>query len=183
MESAESVKCHTTNRVLMYSGWPPKLMKVVCPAEPGTREFMIHVFSEEWLGSGSDGMWPAPSRPPGILLDFVARENGQAAASWLEISKTRSALRRQLSMPERATENETVFGSDCPYRCPELSACIAPSLWCDGRTNCPSGHDEANCGSGAKLLGLLPAEMWLVLTGVGGIVTAFTCLMIILISR
>ena len=183
-DSTESVKCHTTNRVLLYSGWPPKLLKVVCPADPETREFAVHVFSEEWLGvSSEETMWPTPSRPPALLLDFVARENGQAAASWLEISKTKSALRRQLRLPERSAENETVFNGDCPHRCPELSACIAPSLWCDGRTNCPSGHDEADCGNGARLLGMLPSEMWLVLTGIGGIVAAFACLLIILISR
>lgn len=39
-----------------------------------------------------------------------------------------------------ATANETLneFGffpkeSDCEYKCPEIDACIAASLWCDGK--------------------------------------------------
>ncbi|XP_060815938.1 uncharacterized protein LOC132907159 isoform X1 [Bombus pascuorum] len=182
-EMNEQSKCPTTNRILLYSGWPPKLLKVVCPAEPGAREFTVHVFSEEWLGGTGEGKWPGPPRPPALLLDFVARESGQAAASWLEISKSRAALRRQLRLPERGIENETLTNGDCPHKCPELSACIAASLWCDGRAHCPSGHDEANCGNGAKLLGLLPSEMWLVLAAVAGIIAAFACLFVVLISR
>ncbi|EFN84080.1 hypothetical protein EAI_00497 [Harpegnathos saltator] len=181
--ASDQVKCPTTNRILLYSGWPPRLLKVICPAEPGAREFTVHVFSEEWLGS-SEGKRPGPPRPPALLLDFIARESGQAAASWLEISKSRAALRRQLRLPERGgIENETVPHGDCPHKCPELGACIAASLWCDGRAHCPSGHDEANCGNGARLLGLLPPTMWLVVAGVAGIVTAFACLFTILISR
>ncbi|EZA51466.1 hypothetical protein X777_09735 [Ooceraea biroi] len=99
--SSDQTKCPTTNRILLYSGWPPKLLKVVCPAEPGSREFTVHVFSEEWLGPMEEGKWPGPPRPPALLLDFVAREPGQAAASWLEISKSRAALRRQLRLPDR----------------------------------------------------------------------------------
>ncbi|XP_011053058.1 PREDICTED: uncharacterized protein LOC105145301 [Acromyrmex echinatior] len=189
--SGDQIKCPTTNRILLYSGWPPKLLKVVCPAEPGAREFTVHVFSQEWLGPTEEGKWPGPPRPPALLLDFVARESGQAAASWLEISKSRAALRRQLRLPERipggVIENETngmpSYIGDCPHKCPELGACIAASLWCDGHAHCPSGHDEANCGNGARLLGLLPPTIWLVVAGVAGIVTAFACLFTILISR
>ncbi|GLV31385.1 uncharacterized protein CBL_20019 [Carabus blaptoides fortunei] len=32
---------------------------------------------------------------------------------------------------------------ECPFRCPELNACINASVWCDGVINCPSGYDEA----------------------------------------
>ncbi|XP_015595312.1 uncharacterized protein LOC107267765 isoform X2 [Cephus cinctus] len=181
-ESSDIPKCPTTNRILLYSAWASKLLKVICPAEPGAREYTVHVFSEEWLG-GAEGKWPGPPKPPALLLDFVAREPGQAAASWLEISKSRSALRRQLRLPERGVENETVTNGDCPHRCPELGACIASSLWCDGRIHCPSGHDEAQCGNGARLLGLLPPTMWLVVAGVAGIVTASACLLVILIGR
>lgn len=49
-QMAEIAKCPTTNRLLLYSGWPPRLHKVVCPADPGTKEYILHVFSEEWLG-------------------------------------------------------------------------------------------------------------------------------------
>lgn len=178
-------KCPTTNRILLYSGWPAKLLKVVCPAEPGANDYNVHVFSEEWLiaAGNSDEQWLAPQRPAALLIEFVAREPGHAAASWLEISKSRSALHRQLRLPGRIIENETIGNGDCLHTCPELGACIAASLWCDGRIHCPSGHDEANCGSGARLLGLLPPGMWLVVAGVAGIVTAFACLLTILICK
>ncbi|KAJ8664857.1 hypothetical protein QAD02_006519, partial [Eretmocerus hayati] len=178
------VKCPTSNRLLLYSGWPPRLHKVVCPADPGAREYTVHVFSEEWLGNGDRSMdYPGPPRSPALLLDFVAREPGQAAASWLEISKSRAALRSQLRLlPEREAENGSLVMRDCPHKCPELGACISSSLWCDGHVHCPSGHDEANCGSGARLLKLLPASVWLV-AACTSIVTAFACLFTILISR
>ncbi|XP_012271865.1 uncharacterized protein LOC105695127 [Orussus abietinus] len=186
-EGTEGVpRCPTTNRVLLYSGWPPRLLKVVCPAEPGSRDFTVHVFSEEWLGPTSEGRHPGPPRPPALILDFVARESGQAAASWLEISKTRSALRRHLRLPERGPEiegNESLTHEDCAHKCPELGACISPSLWCDGRVHCPSGHDEAHCGNGARLLGLLPPAMWFMVVGVTGIATVFACLIAILVGR
>ncbi|XP_063981005.1 uncharacterized protein LOC135164513 [Diachasmimorpha longicaudata] len=183
--SETTPKCPTANRILLYSGWPAKLLKVVCPAEPGARDYTVHVFSEEWLltAGNSDERWLSPARPAALLIDFVAREPGQAAASWLEISKTRSALRRQLRLPGRVSENETIGTGDCLHTCPEIGACIAPSLWCDGRIHCPSGYDEANCGSGARLLGLLPPGMWLVVAAGAGILTAFACLLSILMCK
>ncbi|XP_057323638.1 uncharacterized protein LOC130666541 [Microplitis mediator] len=178
------VKCPTSNRLLLYSGWPMKLLKVVCPVEPGARDRTVHIFSEEWLlaAGNSDEHWLSPARPASLLVEFVAREPGQAAASWLEISKSRSALHRQLRLPGRTTDNDTST-ADCLHTCPELGACIASSLWCDGHIHCPSGHDEANCGSGARLLGLLPPGMWLVVAVISGIVTAFACLLTILVCK
>jgi hypothetical protein len=39
----------------------------------------------------------------------------------------------------------TVWRLDhCAHRCPELSACINASLFCDGYEHCPSGYDEAS---------------------------------------
>ncbi|KAK0173755.1 hypothetical protein PV328_006903 [Microctonus aethiopoides] len=183
--SDPNTKCPTANRILLYSGWPAKLLKVVCPAEPGARDYTVHVFSEEWLiaAGDSDEHWLAPPRQAALIIEFISRESGQAAASWLEISKSRSALRRQLRLPGRVMENETVNTGDCLHTCPELGACIAASLWCDGRIHCPSGHDEENCGSGARLLGLLPPGMWLAVAGVAGVVTAFACLLTILMCK
>ncbi|XP_034948578.1 uncharacterized protein [Chelonus insularis] len=182
--SESSTKCPTSNRLLLYTGWPTKLLKVVCPVDPNTRESTVHVFSEEWrIAAGdADEHWLAPPRPAALVIEFIAREPGQATASWLEISKSRSALHRQLRLPGRTSDNDTT-STDCLYTCPELGACIAEALWCDGHTHCPSGHDEANCGSGARLLGLLPPGMWLVVAGVAGIVTAFACLLTILICK
>ncbi|KAL7290213.1 hypothetical protein TKK_0015919 [Trichogramma kaykai] len=181
--SSSLTKCPTTNRLLMYSGWPPRLHKVVCPADPDSREYTVHVYSEEWLGSnGKISELQGPGRSPALLLDFVAREPGEAAASWLEISKSRSALRSQLRL---LPESEGLNGSlrDCQHRCPELGACIASSLWCDGRIHCPSGFDEADCASGTRLLGWLSGGAWLLLAAVAGILAACACLFAVLVGR
>ncbi|XP_023245630.1 uncharacterized protein LOC106640896 [Copidosoma floridanum] len=178
-DAGEPAKCPTKNRLLLYSGWPLRLRKVICPSEPEVREYTVHVFSEEWLGEDTGTSFPGPVRSPAMLLDFVAREQGQAAVSWLEISKSRQARRSQLLFE---AENGSLT-RDCPHKCPELGACISASLWCDGHVHCPSGHDEANCGSGARLLGLLPSAMWLVILSCIGLVSVFGCLIATIVSR
>ncbi|XP_030374233.1 uncharacterized protein LOC115623825 [Scaptodrosophila lebanonensis] len=79
--------------------------------------------------------------------------------------------------------NETLneFGfypkeSDCEYKCPEIDACIAASLWCDGHHNCPSGFDESEeeCGTARKLLEL-PGGVFAALGCIAAALTA--CLM------
>lgn len=81
----------------------------------------MQVFSEEWLGNVTGGKHPGPPKPPAIILEFIAHDSGQAAASWLEISKSRSALRRELRVEvDKSEENETATNGDCLYKCPEL---------------------------------------------------------------
>ncbi|RZF39533.1 hypothetical protein LSTR_LSTR001054 [Laodelphax striatellus] len=167
----DPLACTTKNRVLLYTGKPIRLMKVVCPAPPQDRKFAVHVFSEEWTkGEAGSGMMLQPPRPPSFLLEFIGREAGSAALSWLEISRTKSSL-MQLAADygEPAEPSNDTLDWECPHRCPELNACISSSLWCDGRSNCPSGFDEAEtqCGGvGRRLLARLPAYAML-----GGVAT------------
>lgn len=49
-----------------------------------------------------------------------------------------SISRRYLVTQAGATQPE-----ECPYKCPELNACINSSVWCDGISHCPTGYDEA----------------------------------------
>ncbi|CAG9857034.1 unnamed protein product [Phyllotreta striolata] len=150
----EAIRCPSSNRILVYSGRPPKLVRVVCPAEPGTRPLAVHVFSDEWWGE------PPPRRPPNFLVEWIGAEAGAAAFSWLEISRPRSSLMHQLQVPANASGNDSdaAGGGECAHKCPELDACIGAELWCDGKDHCPSGYDEAeaNCGAAAKLLNALP---------------------------
>ncbi|KAL1128871.1 hypothetical protein AAG570_013405 [Ranatra chinensis] len=76
--------CPTTNRVLLYTGSPLRLLRVVCPSSMKEKEFAVHVFSEEWFG----GKWH--QSPPSFLVEFVGKESGEASLNWLEISKSRS---------------------------------------------------------------------------------------------
>jgi len=63
-----------------------------------------------------------------------------------------------------ATANETLneFGffpkeSDCEYKCPEIDACIAASLWCDGKYRLPAeatAHFSEGCRMGFRMRAL-----------------------------
>lgn len=149
----EPMRCPTSNRILIYSGRPPKLIKALCPGEPGSKPLAVQVFSEEWWGEDSTTI---QKRPPNFLVEWISNEAGLAAFSWLEISRSRSSLLHQLQVPVNVSANETDF--ECMHRCPELDACISPELWCDGKENCPSGWDEseAQCGTTSRLLTSLP---------------------------
>lgn len=46
--SEDSMRCHTKNRLMVYTGRPLRLMKVVCPAQAGPRPPSLHIFSEDW---------------------------------------------------------------------------------------------------------------------------------------
>lgn len=68
------------------------------------------------------------------------REPGSVSFSWLEIQRTKASLIQQLDLQTNFTANETLmeFGlypkdGDCEHKCPELDACIASNLWCDGK--------------------------------------------------
>ncbi|XP_063232233.1 uncharacterized protein LOC134536448 [Bacillus rossius redtenbacheri] len=197
----EPARCPTKNRILLYSGRPARLMRVVCPAAPNARQFAVHVFSEEWFGGGGGGggggdLYLQAPRPPSFLVEFVGRDPGLAALNWLEISRSRASLLQQLRAELSASSSWAAAGNDsalppaadweCPHRCPELNACISASLWCDGRANCPSGYDEAEpqCGARRGLLGLLPGGALAVLAcGAAGLVALFASGCALLASR
>lgn len=151
--SDETTRCPTSNRILLYSGKPPKLIRVLCPAEPGQRQLDVQLFSEDWWG---EGMFHVQQKPANFLIEWIPNEPGIAAFSWLEISRSKSSLLQQLQVPINASVNETSY--ECFHRCPELDACISSMLWCDGKDHCPSGFDESEtqCGTASRLLTSLP---------------------------
>ena len=140
-----------------------------------TRSFGASSFSEV-----PSSIPPPPPRPPSFLVEFVGIESGVASLSWLEISRSRSSLLQQLHLDDTTTSTEDGANDtsrdewECRHRCPELNACISAVLWCDGRSNCPSGYDEDEGHCGAALFwGLVPpgAES-IVAAVVAGIVAA-----------
>ncbi|XP_059477318.1 uncharacterized protein LOC132197791 [Neocloeon triangulifer] len=164
----ELSKCTTQNRILVYTGRPARLVRVVCPVAPHSAQHALHLFSNEWWGAESlnlaslpepvqmGGEYLEPSRPPQFLVEFVGREPGTHAIQWLDVSKSRSTSAALLQPPSDpslspffyySAENSSDAGPECPFRCPELDACISGALWCDGHANCPSGYDEndENC--------------------------------------
>ncbi|XP_055538811.1 uncharacterized protein LOC129726149 [Wyeomyia smithii] len=162
-------KCNTRNRLLVYSGKPMRVMRVICPSPPSSRSAALHIFSEDWMSSQP---FLSLDRPVSMVLEPVHKEPGSIAFSWLEIQRTKASLIQQLDLQTNFTANDTLveFGlypreSECEHRCPELDACIGSVLWCDGRPNCPSGFDESEQECGSRLIELP-----------GGMFAAFGCL-------
>lgn len=175
--SEEPTRCPTTNRVLIYSGKPPKLIRAICPAEPGARPLAVHVFSEEWWGEDSSTY---QQRPPNFLVEWINNEPGIAAFSWLEISRSKSSLLQQLQVPVNASANDTEY--ECTHKCPELDACISSALWCDGKDHCPSGWDEseAQCGATSRLLSSVPVPA---LAAAGAVFLSILLLLCLTLTR
>lgn len=44
----DSLRCNTKNRLIVYSGNPLKILRIICPSIPGPRQTALHIFSEEW---------------------------------------------------------------------------------------------------------------------------------------
>lgn len=47
----ETLRCNTRNRLIVYSGRPLKIMKIICPISPGPRQTALHIFSEDWISA------------------------------------------------------------------------------------------------------------------------------------
>ncbi|XP_014273918.3 uncharacterized protein [Halyomorpha halys] len=136
----DSFQCSTSNRIIVYTGIETRTPKVICPIETqhyGTSH-IVELFSDGWNHSTSLSILNPSTRS--FVVDFIEREGGSYIVSWMEVSKR----------PNISTTSSFVMSSttiDCPYRCPELNACINSALWCDGSRHCPSGFDEeeTNC--------------------------------------
>ncbi|XP_055387186.1 uncharacterized protein LOC129615828 [Condylostylus longicornis] len=169
--SEDAMRCHTKNRLMIYSGRPLKITRVICPSQPGPRPSSLQIFSEDWV----NGQSIFTNKPVSLILEPIFKEPGEIHFKWLEIQHTRSSFLQQLDLQANFTAiNDTLteFGlfpreSDCEYKCPEIDACISGNLWCDGIPNCPSGFDESEeeCGTARKLLELS-----------GGIFAALGCI-------
>lgn len=146
-----------------------RLFKVVCPTKSNDSKSEIHIFSEQWLGGSTISERLFQKKPPYFLIQFIGNEPGKYKLNWLEISRSRGYLSRQLytregghrrNKPDDDDDNNTKgnassfllpSSSDCPFRCPEIEACIDVELWCDGQRNCPSGFDELDVHCGFRL--------------------------------
>lgn len=77
-----------------------------------------------------------------MIIEPILREPGSVSFSWMEIQRTKASLVQHLDQQTNYTANETLMefglypkGGDCEHKCPELNACIASNLWCDGNNN------------------------------------------------
>uniref|UniRef100_T1H970 CUB domain-containing protein n=1 Tax=Rhodnius prolixus TaxID=13249 RepID=T1H970_RHOPR len=137
---SDMFQCQTSNRIIVYSGIETRDPKVVCPQEgpPVNTHRVVEVFSDGWNHSTSISILNPNTRS--FVVEFLEQEPGSYSVSWMEVSK-----RPLLTATSSFVMSSTTI--DCPYRCPELNACISSALWCDGAKHCPSGFDEeeTNC--------------------------------------
>ncbi|CAG5108501.1 Similar to Cdcp2: CUB domain-containing protein 2 (Mus musculus) [Cotesia congregata] len=88
-----------------------------------------------------------------FVVEFIQKEPGTYSVMWIAISKSaRAATDTHYFNTDGDNSAGNIFSmvppiEDCPYRCPEIKACISSVLWCDGIKHCPSGFDEEeiNC--------------------------------------
>lgn len=74
-----------------------------------------------------------------MVVEPIFRDPGNMGFQWMEIQRTRASQIQQLEMHTNFSINDTLheFGfiprdTECEFKCPELDACIAANLWCDG---------------------------------------------------
>ncbi|KAG7207416.1 hypothetical protein KM043_009065 [Ampulex compressa] len=134
-------ECTTLNRIVVYSAANTKERSVICPESGIDTSRTVDFFSGGWNYSAINATVAMTQHSRSFVVEFLQREPGFYAVTWMAISKRSSA----------PGIGPNVFAilppEECPYRCPEIQACISSVLWCDGVRHCPSGFDEeeANC--------------------------------------
>jgi hypothetical protein len=171
-------ECRTRNRVVIHSAKSFTAPTVICPDE--TASTTVAMFSPGWKNALSgDSQAPPREQDRSLVVEFLEREpGGPYGLSWLEISR-RPVVNNPSTGATKVRGEALSAGllsrpepeSDCPYKCPELNACIAPELWCDGTSHCPSGYDEldSNCEiqNNSAILDLFGGSLFVVYLAAG----------------
>jgi hypothetical protein len=108
--------CPTLNRIVVYSGVDTRDPKVVCPAETAGPEIsarfqVVEVFSDGWdrVNQSTNGMLLLSPHARSFVVEFLEREPGSYAVTWMEVSK-RPLLTASSSFTMSTTPPQ------CPYR-------------------------------------------------------------------
>ncbi|OAD54790.1 CUB domain-containing protein 2 [Eufriesea mexicana] len=134
-------QCTTLNRIVVYSAANTKDRSVICPEGGVDTARTVDFFSGGWNYSATNATIAMTQHSRSFVVEFLQREAGFYAVTWMAISKRSPS-------PSVGPNVFTILPhEDCPYRCPEIQACISSVLWCDGIRHCPSGFDEeeTNC--------------------------------------
>ncbi|XP_076243023.1 uncharacterized protein LOC143184574 [Calliopsis andreniformis] len=134
-------ECTTLNRIVVYSAANTKERSVICPEGGVDTARTVDFFSGGWNYSAINATVAMAQHSRSFVVEFLQREPGFYAVTWMAISK-------RSPNPSAGPNIFTILPQEeCPYRCPEIQACISSVLWCDGIRHCPSGFDEeeANC--------------------------------------
>ncbi|KAJ9599577.1 hypothetical protein L9F63_009938, partial [Diploptera punctata] len=122
--------CPTLNRIVVYSGVDTRDPKVVCPADTAGNDNsvkiqVVEVFSDGWnrVNKSNAGLLLLTPHARSFVVEFLEREPGSYAVTWMEVSK-----RPLLTASSSFVMSSSTTPPDCPYRCPELNACISAAL-------------------------------------------------------
>lgn len=141
---------------------------------------VVEVFSSGWNRKFVYLTKESPKQLSVELLEPDTRMD--LALSWLEMSRSPLALLGEKhgedSICETGNGNFNCYfvrpplpvSESCQFRCPELDACVNASVWCNGKSDCPSGYDESFTHCSAILQ--LPAE---VLAALSAFIVALCC--------
>ena len=106
-------------------------MMIICPVG-GSRDSKVTVMSGLTESSSEE-------RLQSVSVQLSGRWEEKLRFSWLEISP----LTSQSGLA--GSSLALLHNVSCPLLCLSLTACISPSLRCDGTSHCPEGEDEAGC--------------------------------------
>ncbi|XP_050689048.1 uncharacterized protein LOC126981662 [Eriocheir sinensis] len=146
-----SAACPADWRLNVYAPGGLAPLASVCPAP---RYSYTPVFSSGWRGGGGGGgsgerhhVGRRQQETRDLLLEVAGNASVALRVSWVSVWR-----------PLQTAPLSPAGADLCPHRCPEISACLPPQLWCDGEAHCPDGTDE-----GAAACGLLAALPWVYL--------------------
>ena len=105
--------CTTLNRIIVYSAANTKERSVICPEGGNDVSRTVDFFSSGWNYSTENGTPPTTAmmqHARSFVVEFIQREPGFYALTWIAISKRASAM--------SLGSNSFVLGptEDCPYR-------------------------------------------------------------------
>lgn len=128
--------------VLKLNGfWMPTILHSVPPC---LSDYRITVYSP---GNPENSRDLCPMGP-----EAVAYSDGWDTALKISSVDTVRSLIMEVRLPKIPSTDpfeykfswmEVYPMGDCPYKCPEIQACITVDLWCDGVEHCPNGSDES----------------------------------------
>ncbi|XP_037044522.1 uncharacterized protein LOC119080330 isoform X2 [Bradysia coprophila] len=132
-----SNNCETKSRVVLTNAEGSSV--TACPlSENSALNDYVEMFSSGWHDQHN---FKESHFSPGISVEYINPDHEEYSFTWMEM----------VPRPHQG------LLADCEFKCPELDACVNASVWCDGKSHCPSGYDESFTHCSALLR--LPAEV------------------------